>query len=59
MTLHLQVGTTKYRIHPDNPREVQVQYRPEWRWTTYAVRDTAKEARELVEGLGRKQGHDE
>jgi hypothetical protein len=53
MTIETIAGARKYRIDPDNPCIVQVQHKVGARWVTYATRDTANEARELVLALSR------
>lgn len=53
MAIESIAGKRKYRQNPYNPRIIDVQYGHGQRWTTYAVRDTEKEARELVLRLGR------
>lgn len=46
-------GVRRYRVNPWNPRIVDVQYKHGGRWTTYATRDTDKEANMLVMQLAR------
>lgn len=53
MTIESISGVKKYRQNPWNPRIVDVQVKHGARWTTYAVRDSAKEARELLLQLAR------
>lgn len=53
MTIETIAGARKYRIDPNNSCIVQVQYKAGARWVTYATRDSAKEAKELVLILAR------
>lgn len=53
MSLEIVSGVKKYRINHYNPRIVDVQHKHRGTWVTYAIRDTAKEARELLLQLAR------
>jgi hypothetical protein len=53
VTIEAVSGIRKYRQNPWNPRIVDVQVKHGAKWTTYAIRDTAKEARELLLQLAR------
>ena len=53
MSIETVAGLRRYRENPDNPRIVDVQVKHGARWTTYAILDTSKEARELLLQLAR------